>query len=179
MRLQDKILYCRKKTGLSQEALAEKLGVSRQAVSKRETGEAVPEIAKLLLLAEAFGVTTDWLLSEDDPEPESSAQTQTSASGFEHIPGVIGRLVRRWGWLAGVYLAVVGALFGGMGALMRTIRNNMFSSMGFDQIPGGVPGASSDPMLIMTNAVMIVGVVLLVGGVILAVWLKKRGAAQK
>lgn len=38
MKLQDKILYCRKKTGLTQEALAERIGVSRQAISKWETG---------------------------------------------------------------------------------------------------------------------------------------------
>ena len=45
MNLSEKILYCRKKAGLSQEALAEKLGVSRQAISKWETGESVPEAA--------------------------------------------------------------------------------------------------------------------------------------
>ena len=44
MNLAGKILYRRKKAGLSQEALAEKLGVSRQAVSKWETGDAVPEL---------------------------------------------------------------------------------------------------------------------------------------
>lgn len=62
MKLSEKIYYCRKKAGKSQEALAEELGVSRQAVSKWETGEAEPEIKKLRLLAEVFGVTTDWLL---------------------------------------------------------------------------------------------------------------------
>jgi DNA-binding XRE family transcriptional regulator len=45
MKLQDKILYCRKKAGLSQEQLAERIGVSRQAISKWETGDAVPEIS--------------------------------------------------------------------------------------------------------------------------------------
>ena len=70
MKLQEKILYCRKKAGLSQEALAERLGVSRQAISKWETGDAVPEINKLLLLANVFGVTTDWLLSEEEPAAE-------------------------------------------------------------------------------------------------------------
>lgn len=69
MNLSEKILYCRKKAGLSQEALAEKLGVSRQAISKWETGESVPELSKLVLLARAFDVTTDWLLSESEPEP--------------------------------------------------------------------------------------------------------------
>lgn len=58
MKLSQKILYCRKKAGLSQGALAEQLGVSRQAVSKWETAEAVPELSKLLLLAQAFGVRT-------------------------------------------------------------------------------------------------------------------------
>ena len=62
MKLQEKILYCRKKAGLSQDALAEMLGVSRQSVSKWETGEAVPEVAKLLSLSKVFNVTTDWLL---------------------------------------------------------------------------------------------------------------------
>ena len=42
MNLSEKILYCRKKAMLSQEALAERIGVSRQAISKWETGEATP-----------------------------------------------------------------------------------------------------------------------------------------
>ena len=79
MTLSGKILYCRKKAGLSQEALAEKLGVSRQAVSKWETGEAVPELSKLVLLAAAFGVTTDWLLSESEPEPEAPSPAPAAA----------------------------------------------------------------------------------------------------
>ena len=57
MNLSEKILYCRKKAGLSQEALAEKLGVSRQAISKWETGESVPELSKLVLLARAVSYT--------------------------------------------------------------------------------------------------------------------------
>ena len=44
MNLSEKILHCRRKSGLSQEALADKLGVSRQAISKWETGTASPEI---------------------------------------------------------------------------------------------------------------------------------------
>ena len=73
MTLSEKILYCRKRCALSQEALAEKIGVSRQAISKWETGEAAPELSKLALLAKTFGVTADWLISEDNP-PESAAQ---------------------------------------------------------------------------------------------------------
>ena len=70
MKLPEKICYCRKKAGLSQEVLAEQLGVSRQAVSKWETGEATPEVSKLPLLAQIFHVSLDWLLSEAEPEPD-------------------------------------------------------------------------------------------------------------
>ena len=59
MKFSEKIIWCRKKSGLSQEMLAKKVGVSRQAVSKWETGESEPEISKLKVLAEIFGVTVD------------------------------------------------------------------------------------------------------------------------
>ncbi|MBQ8332206.1 MAG: helix-turn-helix transcriptional regulator [Clostridia bacterium] len=69
MRLNYKIYDCRKKAGMSQEALAEKLGVSRQAISKWELGTAVPELENLLAISKLFGVTTDWLLNDDEEEP--------------------------------------------------------------------------------------------------------------
>ena len=64
MKLHEKIYYYRKKAGLSQDALAEKLGVSRQAISKWETAESVPETAKLAALASVLGISVDWLLGE-------------------------------------------------------------------------------------------------------------------
>ena len=66
MKLNEKIIYCRRKAGLSQENLAELLNVSRQAVSKWETGDALPEVNKLSRLAQILGVMTDCLLSEDE-----------------------------------------------------------------------------------------------------------------
>lgn len=134
MNLAGKILYCRKKAGLSQEALAEKLGVSRQAVSKWETGDAVPELSKLVLLAKAFDVTTDWLLSESEPEPEESPEPEIppvpetpaqSGNWVESIPGVIGRLIRRYGWLYGVYTALAGLGFIVIGAIARGVSLSM------------------------------------------------------
>lgn len=59
MNLSEKIYACRRRAGLSQEALAEKLDVSRQAISKWECGEAIPETTKLVSLAAALGVTVD------------------------------------------------------------------------------------------------------------------------
>ena len=69
MKLHEKIYNLRKEQNLSQEALSEKLGVSRQSVSKWETGEATPEVSKLLALSELFGVTTDYLLKDDAEAP--------------------------------------------------------------------------------------------------------------
>ena len=59
MKLNEKILYYRKAAKLSQEELAAQVGVSRQAVSKWELGDSVPELDKLLGLARAFGVSEE------------------------------------------------------------------------------------------------------------------------
>ena len=66
MKLSEKIAGERKKRGWSQEELAERLGVSRQAVSKWESGQSVPDLTKILGLSEVFGVTTDYLLKESE-----------------------------------------------------------------------------------------------------------------
>ena len=68
MILADKIIENRKKNGWSQEDLAEKLGVSRQSVSKWEGAQAVPDMKKILQLSEIFGVTTDYLMKDEIEE---------------------------------------------------------------------------------------------------------------
>lgn len=78
MILADKIIQLRKKNGWSQEELAEKLGVSRQAVSKWEGAQATPDLNKLLAMSRLFGVTTDYLL-KDDMEAEEYAQSAEEA----------------------------------------------------------------------------------------------------
>ena len=71
MILADKIIENRKKNGWSQEELANRLGVSRQSVSKWESAQAVPDLKKILQLAEVFGVTTDYLIKDEiEEKPE-------------------------------------------------------------------------------------------------------------
>ncbi len=65
MKLSDKIQHLRKEKHLSQEELAEICGVSRQSVSKWEADIALPEIEKLIILSETFGVSTDVLLRDE------------------------------------------------------------------------------------------------------------------
>lgn len=141
MTLQEKILYCRKKQGLSQEALAEKIGVSRQAISKWETGEATPEVGKLSLLAKTFHVTVDWLLSEEAPEETTTtANNNYSSDGdsdflfgkrdYQNRRGLFARIHRmivKYSWIAGVYIALAGLLFAGLGFGSRVMFNSMFN----------------------------------------------------
>lgn len=65
MKLSDKIVGLRKSNGMSQEDLAEKLDVSRQAISRWESGSAMPDANNILQLSKLFGVTTDYLLNDD------------------------------------------------------------------------------------------------------------------
>ncbi len=136
MKLNEKIYDCRKKAGLSQDALAEKIGVSRQAVSKWELGTAQPELDKLAALARVFGVTADWLLNDEEPEeipeePGSQETPKSSAPAYpawvDDLPQFLSRTLKRYGWIVGVYLSVIGAMFTGMGALGRFLVKQMFS----------------------------------------------------
>ena len=79
MILADKIIDLRKKNGWSQEELAEKLGVSRQAVSKWEGAQSVPDMARVLQLSELFGVSTDYLLKDslEMTEPSEDAPSES------------------------------------------------------------------------------------------------------
>jgi len=152
MTLGESINYYRKRAGLSQEELAQRVGVSRQAVSKWELDEATPEVGKLMALAAAFGVTTDQLLSGERPQgapsPAEEAAPETgpvpeTAPG-DGLPGFLGRMVRRYGWLAGVYIALEGlgvALVGGIarfafGRMFRIVVDDFGSMGGFGPVGG-------------------------------------------
>jgi transcriptional regulator with XRE-family HTH domain len=75
MNLSEKIFELRKAKGVSQEQLAEKLGVSRQSVSKWESGESLPEIERIIELSKVFNVTTDYLLKPSEVD-ELSIRTE-------------------------------------------------------------------------------------------------------
>lgn len=76
----EKILKLRKESGLSQEAFAEKLGVSRQSVSKWESGVSIPETDKILAMSEMFRVSTDYLLKDDEVKAEEEIEPEEEAN---------------------------------------------------------------------------------------------------
>ena len=65
MNLGEKIKECRKQAGLSQEQLAERLNVSRQAITKWETNKGIPDIANLIAISDEFGLSLDELIKDD------------------------------------------------------------------------------------------------------------------
>ena len=177
MKLPEKILYYRKKAGLSQEALAEQIGISRQAISKWETGEAVPEINKLVSLAKVFNVSVDHLLSEDDlnKQPLESEEFVRSANWIDALPKTIGRLLKRYGWLFGVYLAVIGVGFTAIGTLAKVMVKNMFGySLEIEPMFADI--ITNNPVSIMGSFIIMLGVVMMIAGVVLALVLKRRSA---
>ena len=80
MKLSDKIIHLRKSKGWSQETLAEKLNVSRQAISRWEGATAQPDAANIVQLSKLFGVTTDYLLN-DAYERDNDPPKATEAKG--------------------------------------------------------------------------------------------------
>ena len=80
MILADKIIRLRKKNGWSQEELADKMNVSRQAVSKWESAQTIPDLEKILQLGTLFGVTTDYLLKDEIEEEEFSNEDSSDTT---------------------------------------------------------------------------------------------------
>lgn len=76
MSFSEKILYLRTRNGMSQEVFADKLSVSRQAVSKWESGVTLPETDKLIIISDMFKVSLDFLLKEDSREQKRSHSTE-------------------------------------------------------------------------------------------------------
>ena len=191
MTLSEKIAYCRRRNGLSQEELAEKIGVARQAVSKWETGEAQPEIGKLRQLSDAFGVSTDWLLSEEEPVEPKQAPVQNTASEAEKLPGILGKLFRRFGWLAGVYTIVAGTLISIVGLAAILISNAMLNGFhestsqmydGFGSMASVMESATPiNPVAIIGTIILVFGVLVLIFGIVLTVLLlrlRKKAQAE-
>jgi len=73
MTLGERIKECRQNVDLSQEKVAELVGVSRQAVTKWEANQTAPSTENLFKLAEIFGTTVDFILTSDGPGPNSPA----------------------------------------------------------------------------------------------------------
>ena len=106
MTLSEKLYNLRRKQGLSQEGLAEKLNCSRQVISKWENGTTTPDAEMLQKYSELFGVSIDYLVKDDIDEPLSVHYTQKN-SGNKKLLGILGLVVSLIGCVS---LIVFGAI---------------------------------------------------------------------
>ena len=97
----EKLLELRRQEGLSQEQLADRLGVTRQSVSKWESGAAVPELGKLIALSEMFSVSVDYLVKDRLEEPEAPSP---STSELEERMEELTSYFRGWSYDSGTKL---------------------------------------------------------------------------
>ena len=121
MSIGQRIAQKRKELGLSQEALGERLGVSRQAIYKWESDGALPEVEKLVQLSSQFGVSVGWLLGVEE-EKAPRADGELTEQQLRMVEEIVGRYLavqpkaakrKRWVSLAAavVLLALVWSLF--------------------------------------------------------------------
>ena len=112
MNLPKKLSFLRKKKGLSQENLADEMNVSRQAVSKWESGNVMPSLDNLIYLSKLYGVTIDSLIDDSQdlpPEPAPPepvpAEPVPPESPKKENPAFL--FIRKYGWLTAFLLAMV------------------------------------------------------------------------
>lgn len=140
MTVGQRIAQKRKELSLSQEALGEQLGVSRQAIYKWESDATLPEIEKLIALSKIFGVSIGWLLGVEDPAADDSVeengQTQQNSGELTQAQlNMVEEIVRRyqeaqpappkrrkWPWILAVVILVI--VFARMFSMLNELQNN-------------------------------------------------------
>ncbi len=163
MTIGQRIAEKRREAGLSQEALGESLGVTRQSISKWEGDGSLPEIDKLVGMSRLFGVSVGWLLGEEDGEQPPAAEL--SEQQMRLVGEIVSRYLvarertegrrRRLGWLAGGAAAVclMAALAGLAGQLRRVEEQGRSLGETVDAIAGGVEQMTAEEPKIRVDGV--------------------------
>ena len=146
----------------------------------RETGEALPETAKLAALGTALGVSLDWLLSDAEPE-EPEEEPARPEDWTDKLPRMVRGAAKRWGWLAGIYVIRYGAIvfFGGALVNLITLPSLKRSQQLVDEYPFlsdvyGMTGTEGNLLTIVATIVTVFGLAVVIAGIALTVYLRKR-----
>ncbi|MEG1805611.1 MAG: helix-turn-helix transcriptional regulator [Clostridia bacterium] len=181
----NKLQTLRKQKGLSQEELADILQVSRQAISKWELDETLPEIGKIVAIANYFDVTTDFLINEKENTTENFAENVTidtepkfdnfsseSDSSNKNSFNYFRSLIKKKGYIAGYIIAA----YFGVGLLVAQFGRFMFRQMmKISGFPGDIGmGGIEELPIIFVNIISVVMLIGVVGGIVLAIVLKNR-----
>lgn len=107
MKLEEKLVHLRKEKGLTQLELAEAIKVSRQAVSKWESGKAIPSTEKLRGLSELYGVPVDFLFSDREEKPEEVDSPPQKAENDSEKISKDRRTAIKFGVIALIFLILI------------------------------------------------------------------------
>jgi transcriptional regulator with XRE-family HTH domain len=178
MTLGEKLQLLRKQNGMSQEQLASQMCVSRQAVSKWELNESLPDTDKIVQLSKIFHVTTDYLLFADevnDNLPEINEVSKLHLHRAEEsLPNYLLRLVKTKGYIAGYIISAYAVL-----ALLLSrfahfaFKSSIMPPAGFGVDFSDLPLQAKLPLYFI-NIITAIAIVILIAGILLANYLKKK-----
>ena len=129
MNIADRIQYLRKQKGLSQEELADKIGVSRQAVSKWESKQSTPDLDKIIVMSDLFEVTTDYILKGIEPVSTTSKKTIKAlyfgfVLVFATIAGIWSFTANRFNYDECLFIILAGGAVGlGLALIIQVVTN--------------------------------------------------------
>ena len=158
----EKIIKLRHQSGLSQVDLADKLGVSRQTISKWENDQALPDTYNLKILSKVLGASVDEII---DPDKEAKRQDDNQIIGA--IDHVVSLGKRHWQKI-GYYFIYAGLALLAMGILVSVMSNSLFGSS--DLIGDDFMESPLSMFDIIRNFMLIVALVLLVAGIVLVIY---------
>ncbi len=150
MALSEKLYALRKKNGLSQEQLAEERNVSRQAISKWESGNSKPDRAKRIAISDYFNVSLDYLLKDDEPSGAASPTSEKVTPTTNHTQWILGIVV----CISGVICLIVWGLL----SILSPTASDHISESSTNSIDG------NGIFLILCLVAIVVGAVLLLKG---------------
>ena len=152
MTFSEKMYALRKKSGLSQEQLAEQLNVSRQAISKWELGQSMPESDKIVAISSYFNVSLDYLMKETE---ETNDNNDRPANDVRQPAARKSGILQ---WLSGIIFCIVGIvslILWGLLTILNTAFSKQLSASSIVRLDG------NGIFLTVCIAAMIVGAVLL------------------
>lgn len=148
MTLSEKLFMLRKKNGLSQEQLAEQLGVSRQAISKWESGQSVPENEKMIAISNYFQVSLDYLMKDSEPQEQSSMDQTT-------IPVITSK---HHSWIFGMFFCILGTIclvIWGVVSVLNSTTSEQISNSSMITINGSGVLLSVSVIFIAVGAILV------------------------
>ena len=177
----EKLQLLRKRQGLSQEKLAEQLDVSRQAISKWELGESLPDTENVVQLGKLFDVSIDYLLKDEFLREDGIPAAQNNTAGSQrkfrsNIQLVIGIICTAIGCIGNIALMVLSTRIEFHGTKTRILPDGSVQSYGGGDVLGYDFGTFISEYRL--QALLVIFLLLVIGG-IAAIWISRMNSDRQ